>query len=114
MTVVTWIVGGLLALAFTGAGVAKLARADQMVETLNHLGVSENLQRLIGAVELAAAAGIVLAIWVPVLGLLAAIGLVLLMIGAVIYHQRANDPPQGWAPPAVLGILAAVFVVLVL
>lgn len=112
MDVVLWIVGGLVALAFLAAGAAKLTGAEQMVANLEgHLGVSSGLRLAIGALEVAAGLAIALALvassweW---LGLAAAIGLVLLMIGAVTYHLRAGDPPQGWAPPATLGALAAV------
>lgn len=116
MDIALWIVGGLVALAFLGAGVAKLTGAEQMVENLDgHLGISAGLRTTIGALEVAAGLAIALALFAASwewLGIAAAVGLVLLMVGAVTYHLRAGDPPQGWAPPATLGVLAAVTAVL--
>lgn len=113
MGLVALIIGILLTLAFLAAGIMKLISHEQMVQQIDqHLGVSPGLRKTIGALEVAAAVGIALSLIVAALewvGIAAAVGLVLLMIGAVIYHVRANDPPQAWAPPAVLGVLALVF-----
>lgn len=114
MGVATIILGAILALAFLAAGGAKLAGAQQMVDTLEgHLNLSSGMRMAIGALEVAAAIAIVLALVTSSfvgLGVAAAVGLVLLMIGAVIFHLRVGDPPQGWGPPAVLGVLSAIFV----
>ena len=116
MDVVTVILAVIVALAFFAAGAAKLAGAKQMVDNLDeHLGLSSNMRLLIGGLEVVAAVAIVLGLVTSIfsgLGIAAAIGLVLLMIGAIIFHVRAGDSAQGWGPPAVLGVLSAILVVL--
>ena len=54
--------------------------------------------RLIGVTELAAAAGILIGLWWHPLGLAAAAGMTLLLIGALITHRRAGDSGQEAAP----------------
>lgn len=114
MSVAATVLGAILALAFLAAGGAKLAGAKQMVDTLEgHMKLSSGMRLLIGALEVAAALAIALALVTSNfvgLAVAAAVGLVLLMIGAVIFHLKEGDPPQGWAPPAVLGVLSAVLV----
>jgi hypothetical protein len=36
---------------------------------------------------------------------------VLLMIGAMIFHLRAGDPPKVWGPVPVLAILAILYII---
>lgn len=102
----------VLALVFAGAGGAKLAGQPAMRESAAHLGVPWDRYRLIGVPEVAAAVGLLVGLAVEPLAVAAAVGLVLLMAGAVTFHLRAGDPPARWAPPAVLGLLALVLAVL--
>ena len=44
-------------------------------------------------------------------GVLAVLGLLGLMIGAVVYHVRAKDPVKEQVPAAVLGVLAVLYIV---
>ncbi|MDQ3432256.1 MAG: DoxX family protein [Actinomycetota bacterium] len=67
---------------------------------------------MIGALELAGAAGLIIGLWLAWLGILAALGLVALMAGAVFFHQRVSDSPKAMAPAATLGVLALLTVVL--
>lgn len=102
----------LLAIAFLGAGGAKLAGAKQMRESAEHLGFSFPAYRGIGALEVAGAAGLLIGLaWAP-LGIAAAAGLTLLMIGAVAFHLRAKDPAARWSAPAILAVLALVALIL--
>ncbi|MDQ1645092.1 MAG: hypothetical protein QOJ50_1276 [Cryptosporangiaceae bacterium] len=71
--------------------------------------VSANTVTLIGGLELAAAIGLILPPLTriaPILAPLAALGLVLIMIGAIITHARRKEP-QGIAVNVVLLLLAA-------
>ena len=62
--------------------------------------------------EVAAAAGLLIGLaWAP-LGIAAAAGLVLLMIGAIVFHVRAKDPVEAMAPVVVLAVLSVVTLVL--
>lgn len=104
----------LLAAVFVGAGGAKLTAQPAMRTSARHLGVPWDRYRLIGVLEVAAALGLLVGLAIEPLAVAAAAGLVLLMAGAVTFHLRAGDPPGRWAPPAVLGLLALVLVVLLI
>jgi uncharacterized membrane protein YphA (DoxX/SURF4 family) len=114
MNVVLWIVAGVLALAFLGAGLTKLTQPTEKLRA-NMAWVedfSPGLIKGIGAVEVLAAIGLVLPAAldvVPVLVPLAAVGLVALMAGAAITHARRKEFPM-IAINLVLLVLAAVVV----
>ena len=110
MNVVLWIAAGLAAAAFLMSGVMKLGRPTMVIEKADWAkGYSLAGIRGIGAAELAGALGLILpavtgiATWlVPA----AALGLVVVMIGAVMRHVKIGEAPQASIPAAVLGILA--------
>jgi uncharacterized membrane protein len=113
MNVVLWIIAGLLAAAFLAAGSMKVSQPKQkLVES--GMGwaadVSDTQVKLIGAVEVLGAIGLILPAVLdiaPVLVPLAATGLVITMIGAVVVHVRRKEY-QGALPSVVLLVLAAV------
>jgi uncharacterized membrane protein YphA (DoxX/SURF4 family) len=116
MNVVLWIVAGVLALAFLAAGLTKLSRPKEKLSASKGMGwtndVSAGMIKIIGGLEVLAAIGLILpaALGVaPVLVPLAALGLVLVMIGAVVTHVRRKES-QAVLTPLVLLILAAVVV----
>lgn len=110
MDIALWIVAGLLALAFLGAGAMKLTRPKEALQSQGQGWVEDFSQaqvRGIGVLEVLGAVGLVLPPLVgvaPVLAPLAAAGLTLLMAGAVATHLRRGETP---VPPLVLGLLAA-------
>jgi uncharacterized membrane protein YphA (DoxX/SURF4 family) len=112
VNVVLWVVAALLAAAFAMAGVMKLTKSrEQLAES--GLKWTEDFSagtvKLLGGLELAAAVGLILPALldiVPVLVPLAALGLVLMMVGAVIVHLRRQET-AAVLPGAVLLILAA-------
>jgi hypothetical protein len=89
--IATIVLSVLLAAAFLGSGGAKLAAAEQSIEIRDRLGVAAGLWRGIGILEVAAAVGLAAGLAVPVLGIAAAVGLVLLLIGAIGTHARSHD-----------------------
>ena len=113
MDVVLWIIAVTLAAAFGAAGVMKLAQPKQKLAASGMAWVNDFSQGAISAIsslEVLAAIGLVLPPLLdlaPVLTPLAALGLVLLMVGAAITHLRRNEQPMVIVN-AVLGILAAV------
>lgn len=113
MNVVLWIMQILLAVAFLGSGGMKLARSRaQLVRAMPPMkDLSAGQIKGIGAAEVAGAIGVVLP-WAtgiaPVLTPLAAVGLLVVMIGAIITHARRGDPSSALAAPVVLGILAVI------
>ena len=78
------------------------------------MGLGVEAYRRIGALEILAVLGILVGAAVPVIGVLAATGLVLLLGGAVIAHLRNGDGIRELAPALVLGAVAVAFVANVL
>ena len=113
MTVAAGVLTVFLALAFLGIGLAKIRMVPQMVEAALHLDISQDRYRLIGVLEVAAAVGLGLWFVVPGFGVAAAVGLLLVMIGAVGFHLRAGDRPQHFVPAIVVLVLVALDLVLV-
>ena len=115
MNIALWIVQGLLAVAFLGAGGMKLTQPKEKLAT-NMAWVedfSQSTIRVIGLLEVLGAIGLILPMALsilPVLTGIAAVGLVLTMIGAAITHIRRGEMPM-LVPPAILGLLAAFVVV---
>ena len=116
MNIVLWIVQILLALAFLMVGtlkatqpIDKLAARMQWVKTLR----PQWLVRVIGVLEVLGAIGLILPAVTGILPWLtpvAAIGLVLTMIGAALLHTRRGEVSH-IAPNVVLLLLAAFVVV---
>ena len=106
MFIATIAVSVLLAAAVLGSGAAKLAGAKQSIAIRDRLGVAAGLWRAVGILEVAAAGGLAACLAVPVLGIAAAVGLVLLLIGAIGTHARSHDLSN--AAPAVGLLLLAI------
>jgi hypothetical protein len=101
------VVTALLAALFGFAGVIKLAGVRQSLAIRDHLGVKPVQWRLIGSLELAGVAGVLVGLSWPPIGVAAAIGLTLLIVGAIVIHVRASDSVADTAP-AVIGLGLAV------
>ena len=107
MDTATVIVTLLLAALFTFSSSIKLLGVSKSLAIRDHLGVSPIQWRMIGALELAGVAGVLIGLlWAPI-GIAAAIGLTLLSIGAIAFHVRASDRIAETAP-AVIGVALAV------
>ena len=78
--------------------VGKLLGQPKMRQSAEHFGIPWPRYRLIGVAELAAAAGILIGLWWHPLGLAAAAGMALLLLGALITHRRAADGGKEMAP----------------
>ena len=97
MNVALWIVAGVLAAAFLGAGLMKLAQPKKKLAE-SGMGWTEELSdgavKGIGALEVLGALGLILpAVFdvATVLVPLAATGLALLMLGAAATHARRKE-----------------------
>ena len=110
----TVVLAGVLAVVFGVLGSAKVAAAPAMRARAEDVGFSVDAYRHIGVLEILAVLGILAGAAVPVIGALAATGLVLLLGGALITHLRNGDGFREMAPALVLGAVAVVFVILVL
>ena len=93
----------LLTAACLLPAVGKLTGQPKMRKSAAHFGIPWPRYRLIGVAELAAAVGVLVGlVWRPA-GLLAAAGMTLLLIGALITHRRAHDNVRE-ALPALLAL----------
>jgi uncharacterized membrane protein YphA (DoxX/SURF4 family) len=115
MGIALWVAQVLLAVAFLGAGATKLMQPkEKLAKTMAWVeDFSQPTVRLIGALEVLGAIGVVLPALtgiLPWLTPLAALGLVLLMAGAVYTHLRREEG-SAVVPPTVLLLLAALVAV---
>jgi hypothetical protein len=103
----------VLAIVFGVLGAAKLAAVPAMRAAAAHLGLTVGQYRVIGALELAGAIGVLVGLAVPPIGIAAAVGLGLLLLGAVAAHVRNRDAASRIAVPvAVAAVVTAYAVVL--
>lgn len=113
MNVTLWIIASLLAAAFLAAGLMKTAQSKEKLAASGMTWVeafSPGMVKTIGALEGLGAVGLILpavldiaTVFVP----LAATGLAVTMLGAVVFHLRRGETKET-APSLVLLILAAV------
>lgn len=80
VTALTWTLRAALALQFSVGGVLKLTGADSMTQMFADIGAGMWLRDLVGVLELSGAFGLLL----PRLSRWAALGLSLLMVGALV------------------------------
>jgi hypothetical protein len=110
----TSILAGLMVVAFAAAGSAKLAAVPAMRTKAAHVGFSVSAYRRIGLLEVLGVVGLLVGAFVPVIGALAAAGLLVLLAGAVATHLRNGDGAREVAPALVLGLVTLTFLLLVL
>lgn len=111
MTIAVWIVSGLLALMYLFAGGSKaglpVPRLHKQFPFSEDLGVP--FTRTIGVLEILGAVGLILPRLLgilPVLAGMAAVGLVIVQVGAIVVHVRRGETKQ-LPVNAVLLLLAA-------
>ena len=105
----TQVLAAVLAIVFGAAGVAKIVGVPVMRTAARYLGFSVGQYRVIGALELAGAVGLLVGLVVPVIGVAAAIGLGLLLIGAGAAHALNRDDAARVAVPLVLVATVAAY-----
>lgn len=112
MEIALWIAQVLLGVGFLGVGFSHAFRFEQVAanpRTSWARDVGRSNMRVIGLLEIAGAIGVIVPAVtgiVPWLTSLAAVGLVLLMFAAAIFHLRRGETAT-IAPNAVLGVIAA-------
>lgn len=112
MTIALIILATLLGLMAAFSAFGKLSGNARTVDMLHSLGLSDSQIRLLALVEILGALGLLVGIWVPILGLLAAIGFVLYFLGAIIAHARKRQPAKDMAPALIILILSIVVTIL--
>lgn len=116
MNIALWIIQGLLAVIFLMAGFMKVSKSkDEVKETGGERmawveDVSDSNLKLIGVLEILAGIGLILPQLtgiLPILTPLAAVGLILTMIGAMTLHIKRGDGAQAIVMNLVLLLMAA-------
>ena len=115
MSIALWIAAIVLAIAMLGAGSMKLIRSREQLVAMS-MGYAAHFPpgaiKAIGALEVLAAIGLILPALTgiaPVLVPLAATGVAIIMVGAIITHLRLREP-FGKSVPAIVLLLLAIFV----
>lgn len=111
MTLALWVAQIVLALVFARAGFGKVAQPVEKLRAKwnwpNH--VAPLVIRLIGSLEIAGALGLILPKatgYLPWLTPVAAVGLMLTMMGAILTHVRLHDEAKVVGVNAVLLLLS--------
>ena len=112
MNIALVILAALLGLVTAFSAVGKFSKNPKAVDMLRQLGITDSQIRMLGIVEVLGALGLLIGIWVPILGQLAASGFVLYFLGAMIAHVRAKAPMTDMAPALVLLILSIIVTIL--
>jgi uncharacterized membrane protein YphA (DoxX/SURF4 family) len=109
MNIALWILQGLLAALFLFAGGMKLVMPIEEMTKQMPIPLPGWFLRVTGVVEILGGLGLVLPWWLwikPVLTPFAAVGLVIVMIGATVYSIAADEVASAILP-LVTGILCA-------
>ncbi|MEV0298771.1 DoxX family protein [Nocardia sp. NPDC050710] len=87
-----YVIVTVLAAAWVGfSAFSLLRRAEFVVTPLVEYGVPESWWTWLGLAKAAGAIGLIVGLWLPVIGILAAIGVVLYFAGAVVTIIRARS-----------------------
>lgn len=97
----------LVAVIYLGCGVPMVLALAPMRELAAQVGFSVRAYRVIGGLEIAGAMGVLVGLAVPLLGGLAAAGLLVVMSGAVIAHLRNGHGVRDFLPAVLCGLLVA-------
>jgi hypothetical protein len=102
----------LLILVFVRSALPKLTRDATVTGTAAHLKVPVRLMYTVGYVEILGVAGIATGLAYPVVGVAAAAGLTLLMLGATTSHIRVCESWKITLAPLTVAALAGALTVL--
>lgn len=92
MEVALTVLAPALGLLFLSTGGAKVLGIQQSLQVRDRLALAPALWPVIGGLELAGGAGLMLGLLAQPLGLASSIGLVMLMTGALTTRLRSHEP----------------------
>jgi uncharacterized membrane protein YphA (DoxX/SURF4 family) len=112
MNTTIWIIQSLMAVLFVFHGIAMFNPPPQVQESVvRKMGYSLPFLKIIGTLEVLGGLGLILPAWtrvMPILSPLAALGLVVIMIGVVVSHARQGESKQTVATSVVTLLVAFV------
>jgi DoxX-like family len=111
MSIAIVVLSLILAFVCLGAGAVKLIEIKQFLRIRDRLGLGAQLWRAIGIVEVEVAVGLSVGLAIPWVGIAAAVGLTVVLIGAIVIHASAGETRNA-APAIVLVVLTVLFTVL--
>jgi len=114
VTIALWIVNIIAALVFFAAGLMKAARSKEKV-VVSGMGWAETVPAAgvtaIGLIEVIGALGLILPIATgiaPYLAPIAAVGLAIVMVGAIVVHVRRKESAASAVVLLLLSVVSAV------
>lgn len=110
--IVAIVLAALLAFVFIASGVSKVVGVQWQVKGFAHYGYPQWFRVVTGLIEIVGAIGLLVGIFVHVIGGLAGVLIAITMLGAVVTHIRVKDPVRAMSAAIVLLILALVVVAL--
>jgi len=102
-TSVATVLGLVLGIGFGALALGKILALPPLRERAHELGFSTSAFRIVGALELAGATGLLTGLLWPPIGYAAAAGLLMLLAGAVISQRRARLAAVEFVPALVFG-----------
>jgi hypothetical protein len=111
MFLITVVSGALTALLFLSASLLKLTDQPQAREGQVKFGISAATYKRIGILELLGVVGVLAGLAVPMIGVVAGVGLIAVAIGALVNHLRVKDPLPAVMGAVVAMVIAGVYVV---
>ena len=114
MTIIAWILQGLLGAMFLMAGTGKVSGSNMHKEAFTKWGYPQWFRVVTGLVEIVAAVLLIFGYWYESVALIGAAMLVAIGIGGVITHIRVKDTFKDSAMIAILGVLAIVLLIILL
>ena len=85
--------------------------AQNMREEFAAYGLPPWSVGVVGFLKIALAIALLVGLWIPAITRPAAIGVAVLMLGAVAMHIKVNDPPKRSLPAAILLVLSVIVIV---
>ncbi|MBF6341102.1 DoxX family protein [Nocardia abscessus] len=111
--IATTVLAALLAIIFLASGATMTLATSFQRGNAAHLGFSIDAFRRIGVLALLGAIGVLLGLTIPLVGVLAATGLVALMVGAVVCHLRVRDRFGQLIPPIAVATVGVAYLILI-
>lgn len=108
MKIALIIFGSLLAFAAIGSAISKLKKVPDVMAAMAKVGVKESHIPLLALLEIAGGVGVIAGIWLPTLGLVSSVALVLYFVGALFAHFTRGHKPADFGAALGIFIIAVV------
>jgi hypothetical protein len=86
----------------------RAGNAKNMKEEFSVYGLSGSFMKFIGFLKITLSLLLIMSTWIPAVARPSAIGMAVLMIGAIFMHFRAKDPPKKSLPAFTLLVLSLI------